>query len=120
MNILVFSWRDLKHPLSGGAEQVMHEHMKGWVAAGHNVTLFSSRSENAAVEEAIDGIHIVRQGYQYWGVQIAGFFYGGKLGKISRRERFDDFSFASLIVIRRHNSLHHNISAHRQYIIKLG
>jgi len=63
---------------------VMHEHMKGWVAAGHNVTLFSSRSENAAVEEAIDGIHIVRQGYQYWGVQIAGFFY-----YLKNRQNFD-------------------------------
>jgi len=34
MNILVFSWRDPKHPTAGGAEQVMHEHMKGWIAAG--------------------------------------------------------------------------------------
>jgi len=42
MNILVFSWRDPKHPLAGGAEQVMHEHMKGWVGAGHKVTLFTS------------------------------------------------------------------------------
>lgn len=75
MNILVFSWRDPRHPLAGGAEQVMHEHMKGWVKAGHRVTLFSSKIKNLPAEEGIDGIHIVRQGYQYLGVQIAGFFY---------------------------------------------
>lgn len=75
MNILVFSWRDTKHPLAGGAEQVMHEHMRGWIAAGHQVTLFSSKLKNAPVEETIEGVHIVRQGNQYFGVQIAGFFY---------------------------------------------
>lgn len=75
MNILVFSWRDTKHPLAGGAEQVMHEHMRGWIAAGHQVTLFSSKLKNASVEEVIDGVHIVRQGNQYLGVQVAGFFY---------------------------------------------
>lgn len=75
MNILVFSWRDPRHPLAGGAEQVMHEHMKGWMKAGHQVTLFASKFTNSSVEEVIDGIHIVRRGYQYLGVQLAGFFY---------------------------------------------
>lgn len=75
MNILVFSWRDPKHKLAGGAEQVMHEHMKGWVNAGHNVTLFSSKSPNLKSEELLDKIKIIRQGNQYIGVQIAAFFY---------------------------------------------
>ncbi len=75
MNILVFSWRDPKHHLAGGAEQVMHEHMKGWITAGHQVTLFSSRLKKAPIEETIDGVNIVRQGNQYLGVQLAGFFY---------------------------------------------
>ncbi len=75
MNILVFSWRDPKHPLAGGAEQVMHEHMKGWVAAGHNVTLFSSQPGGLRSDEEIDGVKIVRGGFQYLGVQISGFFY---------------------------------------------
>ncbi len=75
MNILVFSWRDPKHPLAGGAEQVMHEHMKGWVKVGHRVTLFSSHINNLPVEEVIDNIHIVRQGNQYLGVQFKGFIY---------------------------------------------
>ncbi len=75
MNILVFSWRDPKHPLAGGAEQSMHEHMKGWVQAGHKVTLFSSRVSRLPNTENIDGIEIIRQGNQYIGVQILGFLY---------------------------------------------
>ena len=75
MNILVFSWRDPKHPKAGGAEQVMHEHMKGWVAAGHNVTLFSSKTDKSSPEETLDKINIVRRGYEYVGVQIAAFWF---------------------------------------------
>lgn len=75
MNILVFSWRDPKHPLAGGAEQVMHEHMKGWIAKGHKVTLFSSKIDGAASKERLDGVEIVRGGHQYIGVQIAGFIF---------------------------------------------
>lgn len=75
MNILVFSWRDPKHPLAGGAEQSMHEHMKGWIEAGHKVTLFSSKLKNHPKNENNDGVKIIRQGYQYLGVQVTGFFY---------------------------------------------
>lgn len=75
MKILVFSWRDPKHPLAGGAEQVMHEHMKGWVKAGHDVTLFSSRFPDSSETEVLDGVKIIRGGYQYLGVQWAGFLY---------------------------------------------
>jgi len=75
MNILVFSWRDPKHKLAGGAEQVMHEHMKGWVKEGHSVTLFSSFTKDAKQTEYLDGIKIVRSGNQYLGVQINAFFY---------------------------------------------
>lgn len=75
MNILVFSWRDPKHPLAGGAEQVMHEHMKGWVKAGHKVTLFSSRVMGLPNKETFDGIEIIRKGDQYLGVKIAAFLF---------------------------------------------
>ena len=53
MRILVFSWRDPKHPLAGGAEQVMHEHMKGWIEAGHKVTLFSSKLDVLKNEKSL-------------------------------------------------------------------
>lgn len=75
MNILVLSWRDPKHPLAGGAEQVMHEHMKGWVKAKHHVTLFSSRYQGSVEKETLDGVKIIRQGNEYLGVQIAGFLH---------------------------------------------
>lgn len=84
MRILVFSWRDPKHPLAGGAEQVMHEHMKAWVAAGYKVTLFASRFKNSSTEEIIDDVQIIRQGHQYLGVQISAFFY-----YIKNRKKFD-------------------------------
>lgn len=84
MNILVFSWRDPKHPLAGGAEQVMHEHMKGWIEAGHSVTLFSSKMTGLNDFEEIDGVRIIRRGYQYLGVQIQAFLYYLKEG-----HRFD-------------------------------
>ncbi|MFC1625805.1 hypothetical protein ACFL1Q_02105 [Patescibacteria group bacterium] len=75
MNILILSWRDPKHPLAGGAEQVMHQHMKGWVKVGHDVTLFSSKCKNLHNSESFEGVKIIRKGYQYLGVQIAGLFY---------------------------------------------
>jgi glycosyltransferase involved in cell wall biosynthesis len=75
MNILVFSWRDPKHPLAGGAEQVMHEHMQGWLAAGHFVTLFSSRFSGSKKSENLDGVEIMRYGNQLGTVFVAGFFW---------------------------------------------
>lgn len=75
MRILVFSWRDPKHPFAGGAEQVMHEHMKGWIKAGFKVTLFSSKTPGLKAEENIDGVKIIRKGSQYAGVQIAALFF---------------------------------------------
>jgi len=84
MRILVLSWRDPKHPLAGGAEQVMHEHMKGWAEAGHEVTFFSSKVDKLPEEEVLDGIKVVRGGHQYIGVQFAAFFY-----YLKNRENFD-------------------------------
>jgi glycosyltransferase involved in cell wall biosynthesis len=75
MNILVMSWRDPKHPLAGGAEQVDHEHHKGWIAAGHSVTLFSSVFPGAKKTEEIDGVKIIREGNQILWVQIAAFVW---------------------------------------------
>lgn len=70
MNILILSWRGPGHPHGGGAEYSSHEHSKGWVKAGHKVTLFTSTFAGAKHEEDIDGIHIIRDGSQilavYW------------------------------------------------------
>lgn len=65
MNILILNWRDPKHPLAGGAEQMVYEHAKYWLRKGNNVTWFCSGFENSKREEIIDGIKIVRRGNQY-------------------------------------------------------
>src|SRR5258708_1511815 len=85
MNILVFSWRDPKHPQSGGAGQVMHEHMKGWVENGHKVTLFSAFVKELPREEILDGVRIIRSGKQLVGVQINAFFWY----VFGRHDKFD-------------------------------
>ncbi len=84
MNILVLSWRDIRHPLAGGAEQVMHEHIKGWVQGGHTATVFSSRFVGCLPEETIDGIRLIHKGDQYIGVKILAFLY-----YLKNQSRFD-------------------------------
>lgn len=69
MNILLLSWRGPKHPNAGGAEVSTHEHAKGWVKAGHSVTLFTSDYRRAKQEDIIDGVKILRRGRQVFGVQ---------------------------------------------------
>lgn len=75
LNILILSWRGPGHPHAGGAEKSTHEHAKGWVRAGHSVTLFTSSYPGAKKEEIIDGVKIKRQGWQIFGVQLKAFFW---------------------------------------------
>ena len=75
MNILIFSWRDLRHPLAGGAEESTHQHAKAWVKNGHKVTLFTSRFKNSEAREKIDKVEIVRYGHDVFGVQVFAFFW---------------------------------------------
>lgn len=65
MNILILNWRDIKHPLAGGAEISTHEHAKGWVRNGHRVTIFSSYFRNAQFREELDGVSVIRRGSHY-------------------------------------------------------
>src|SRR3989344_3946668 len=75
MNVLILSWRGPGHPNAGGAEQVTLEHAKGWVKAGHEVTLFTSFFKGAKKEDLINGVKIIRIGRQFFGVQINAFFW---------------------------------------------
>ena len=75
MNILIFSWRDLKHPLAGGAEESTHQHAKAWVKNGHKVTLFTSRFKASKAYAKIDGVEIIRHGHEVFGVHISAFFW---------------------------------------------
>ncbi len=62
MNILWFTWKDIQHPRSGGAEVVNHEIAKRLVADGHNVTMVVSRPKHQSAEDEIDGYKVVRTG----------------------------------------------------------
>lgn len=85
MNILIFSWRGPDHPNAGGAETSTHEHAKGWVRAGHSVTLFTSFYQGAKKEERVDGVNIIRAGSQVISVQVEAF----KWYLSSAHQRFD-------------------------------
>ncbi len=62
MKVLMLSWRDLKNPLAGGAEVVIHELGKRWVKWGHEVTIFTAGFKGGANDEMVDGIKIIRAG----------------------------------------------------------
>ena len=62
LRILVLNWRDVRHPLAGGAEQYMHEIGTRWVRAGAHVTWLTSSVPGQPEHERLDGIHIIRAG----------------------------------------------------------
>src|SRR5258708_37791401 len=74
MKILILNWRDIKHPLAGGAEISTHEHAKKWKAAGHEIIQFSSFFKDAKASEEIDGISLIRRGSHYT-VHLFAFWY---------------------------------------------
>lgn len=75
LNIIIVSWRGPGHPHAGGAEISTHEHAKGWVKNGHNVTLFTSSYPGAKSEDIIDGVKIIRSGSQVLGVHFKAFLF---------------------------------------------
>ena len=62
MRILWFNWRDLKNPDAGGAEVFTYEVMTRLAKMGHEITLFCPLFPNAASNEKIDGIEVIRRG----------------------------------------------------------
>jgi glycosyltransferase involved in cell wall biosynthesis len=65
MNILILNWRDVKHPLAGGAEISLWEHAKYWQSRKNNVYWFASSFHGAQDKEIIDNIIIIRKGSHY-------------------------------------------------------
>jgi glycosyltransferase involved in cell wall biosynthesis len=69
MNILFFTWKDKKNPLSGGAESINEGIAKRLAKEGHKVTFLVSGYKNCKPEEEIDGYKVVRLGNRwtiYW------------------------------------------------------
>lgn len=81
----MLSWRGPGHPNAGGAEISTHEHAKGWVKFGHNVTLFTSAFVGGKDQEILDGVDIIRKGRQIFGVQWEAF----KWYLFSQHPKFD-------------------------------
>lgn len=62
MKFLWLSWKDISHPLAGGAEVVLHELSKRMVQEGHEVTVLTARYKGSQKFDTIDGIKIIRVG----------------------------------------------------------
>ncbi len=69
----MLSWRGPGHPNAGGAEISTHEHAKGWVKNGHDVTLFTAAFKGCKEYEVIDGVNVIRRGGQIFGVHWEAF-----------------------------------------------
>ncbi|MFN8127132.1 MAG: glycosyltransferase family 4 protein, partial [Candidatus Nanopelagicales bacterium] len=65
MRILILTWRDLHHPLAGGAEVYTEQVAKRWAAEGHQITLFSAAVAGRPAVEKVDGYTVVRGGSRY-------------------------------------------------------
>ena len=75
IRLLVFSWRDIKNPLAGGAEKYIHEICRRLVRDGHEVIFFTSSFQRAKSEEVIDGVKIIRRGHSITTYLLAFLFY---------------------------------------------
>lgn len=66
MRILVYNWRDLRHPLAGGAEVYTDAVAREWVNMGHSVTLFCASVDGEPEREmSRSGYQIVRKGTRH-------------------------------------------------------
>jgi glycosyltransferase involved in cell wall biosynthesis len=65
MKILWLNWKDLKHPLAGGAEVLNEELCKRLVQDGHEVILLTSQFKGGLDEEIINGYKVIRVGGRY-------------------------------------------------------
>jgi glycosyltransferase involved in cell wall biosynthesis len=62
LRILVCNWRDLAHPLAGGAEVYTNAVAREWVLQGHSVTWFCSRVAGRPSLEIVNGVSVIRRG----------------------------------------------------------
>jgi len=65
LKILVFSWKDIKHPWAGGSEVNIQEQARRWVQAGHRVTMFTTRFKGMSRKDRIDGVDVLRAGGRF-------------------------------------------------------
>ena len=74
MKILWFTWKDLKNPLSGGAESLNENIAKDLVNRGYEVIFIVAGFKDCKKEEIISGYKVLRLGNK-WNVYLIAFFY---------------------------------------------
>jgi glycosyltransferase involved in cell wall biosynthesis len=62
MRFLMLNWRDLRNPLSGGAERVTHGYLAALQARGHEVVWFANAFPGGSREEEVEGLRVIRGG----------------------------------------------------------
>jgi glycosyltransferase involved in cell wall biosynthesis len=62
VTVVWFSWKDIRHPLAGGAERVGHEWRRRLARDGHVVRHLTAQYPGSAARETIDGVDTLRRG----------------------------------------------------------
>lgn len=65
LQVVWFSWKDIDHPQSGGAEVVSHNIRTRMAAKGHTVHLITAQYEGSKTKETVDGIKVHRMGGRF-------------------------------------------------------
>jgi len=65
LKILIFNWRDPKHPDAGGAEKATYEISRRWALRGCEVNWICGGFPSGQKSESTDGITITRLGRKY-------------------------------------------------------
>lgn len=61
-SLVIFNWRDTKHPFSGGAEEYLLNYGRELVSRGWRVTWLTSTVKGEKKDETIEGVQIKRRG----------------------------------------------------------
>lgn len=65
MQILWFTWKDIKHPFAGGAEAVDQKLAKKLVSEGHTLIMLTGGYPGCKEKEELDGYTVIRVGNQF-------------------------------------------------------
>jgi glycosyltransferase involved in cell wall biosynthesis len=65
VRVLIFTWRDARHPEAGGSETFVERVSDGLVSLGHEVTIFTAGYDGAVATETKAGRTYLRRGGRY-------------------------------------------------------
>lgn len=122
MRILVYNWRDIQNPLSGGAEEYVHQIFSRLSEMGHEVTIFTSGFKTARGRERVGGIRVIRKGGKFSVYLYSVIFY------LRHRKEFDvvidsvnTIPFFTPFFVKIHRlSIFHHIGGMETYRLEAG